>query len=98
MGARKQYSEEFKRGAVKLVTEQGYTIAAAAQRLDVDRKCLVDWMAKLAPEHLAGGAAVADDPRRLQEQLRQLRKENERLRAERDILKKAAAYFAKETP
>jgi transposase len=91
----KRYSEEFKAGAVNLVVEQGLTVSAAAKRLGVNYHTLRDWVqgARLAaPETLI--------PRNLpqNEEVLQLRKENARLRMEREILKKATAFFAKEHP
>ena len=95
---RKHYSKEFKSGAVRLVTEQGYTIGEAAKRLELDRKSLHDWIGKFAPTfNPAHAADVSEDPKTLQAELRLLRRENDRLRMERDILKKAAAYLAKES-
>lgn len=96
MSVRRRYSKELKIGAVKLVTEQGYTIGEAARRLGVDRKCLHDWIGKFAAGFDATSAAkdLPDDPKALQSELRLLRRQNEKLRMERDILKKAAAYFA----
>lgn len=100
MSVRRRYSHAFKLGAVKLVTEQGYTIGEAARRLEVDRKTLHDWVGKLAPGFDPADAAkdTSDDPRALELELRRLRRDNEQLRLERDLLKKAAAYFAKEQP
>lgn len=97
-GVRRKFSKEFKVGAIKLVTEQGYTISETAQRLEVDRKCITEWLGKFAPGFDPTDAAkdLADDPKAMAAELRQLRKDNERLRMERDILKKAAAYFAKD--
>ena len=88
--ANRRYDREFKIAAVRLVQEQGYSPAEAAKRLGVDRKSVSDWVEKFAAElGLAptGEGAVAAE-------LRRLRAENARLRAERDLLKKAAAYFA----
>ena len=99
-GVRRRFSKEFKVGAIKLITEQGYAIGEAARRLEIDRKCLHDWLGKYAPGFDAVSAAqdLPDDTAQLQAELRRLRRDNERLRAERDILKKAAAYFAKDQP
>ena len=75
-----------------MVTQQGYSPAAAAKSLGVDAHTIREWMGKFAGEPelaLAGEGAV-------QAELRRLRKENARLLMERDILKKAAAFFAKE--
>ena len=80
--ARKRYSREFKVSAVKLVTEQGYTVAEAAKSLGVDRTSIRSWLNKFASD---AGAA----------ELRRLREENKRLLMEREILKKATAFFAK---
>jgi transposase len=97
---RRRFSKEFKVGAVKLVTEQGYAINEAAMRLEIDRKCLHDWIGKFAPGYdpAATGADVSEDPKALQAELRRLRRECEQLRMEREILKKATAYFAREQP
>jgi transposase len=92
--ARRKFTREFKVSAVKLVNEQGYSIAEAARSLGVDPNCVRGWVGKfssdagLAP---SGEGAVAAE-------LRRLRKENARLLMEREILKKAAQFFAKEQP
>jgi transposase len=97
-GVRRRFSREFKVGAVKLVTEQGYSTVDVARRLDIDRKSIQEWLTKFSPEFDASTAdqELSEDPKVLQEELRRLRRENDRLRMERDILKKAAAYFAKD--
>jgi transposase len=92
--ARRKYAREFKVSAVQLVNEQGYSPADAAKSLGVDAGSVRQWVEKFSSEvDLApkGEGAVAAE-------LRRLRKENARLRIERDILKKAAAFFAKEQP
>ena len=90
MGRRK-FTREFKVSAVKLVNEQGYSIADAAKSLGVDPACVRGWVAKFSGETGLGpsgeGALRAENQR--------LRKENARLLMEREILKKAAAFFAK---
>ena len=97
---KRYYSKEFKVGAVKLITEQGYAIGEAARRLEIDRKSLHDWLGKFAPGYdpAASGAGVSEDPQELQAELRRLRRECDQLRMEREILKKATAYFAREQP
>lgn len=92
---RRKFTAEFKVEAVKLVVEKGYSFAEAAQTLDVGENSLRCW--KAAFDDRAGLAfpgngrvSPADD------ELHRLRAENKRLRAEREILKKAAAFFAKE--
>lgn len=84
-----KYTEEFRQEAVKLVTEEGYSIAKAAKRLGVGSTTLGKWVNR---SHSQGALTVNN-----QEELKRLRKENRELRMERDILKKAAAFFAKES-
>ena len=90
---RRTYTAEFKTEAVKLVTEQGYSVAEAARSLGVNDNLIRNWKQAVEAEgELAfpgqGGPSPAD------EELRRLRAEVQRLRAERDLLKKAAAYSA----
>lgn len=96
---RRYFSQDFKLGAVKLVTEQGYSVNEAARRLEVDRKSLHEWLTKFAPGFDPSAAHdPPEDAKAQAEHLRLLRKENERLRMENEILKKAAAYFARQSP
>jgi transposase len=88
---RRRYSDEFKEESVKLITEQGYTVSEAARNLDINVSMLSRWQRELSPEY--DGSIAADEKAELQ----QLRKENKTLRMEREILKKAAAFFAKES-
>ena len=91
---RRKYTREFKISAVKLVNEQGYTIPDAAQSLGVDPNSVRGWMTRFGSEpglSPSGEGAMAAE-------LRRLRKENARLLMEREILKKAAQFFAKEQP
>ena len=90
--ARRKFTREFKVSAVKLVNEQGYSPAEAARSLGVDQASVRAWVAKYSAE--AGLAPTGEGA--VQAELRRLRKENARLRMEREILKKAAAFFAKE--
>jgi transposase len=92
--ARRKYTREFKLSAVQLVNQQGYSVAEAARSLGVDPNCVRGWVEKFKNEE--GVALVGDGA--LQAELRRLRKENARLLMERDILKKAAAFFAREQP
>ena len=92
--ARRTYTREFKISAVKLVNEQGYSTREAAKSLGVDHNCVRDWVAKFGTEP---GLAPSGDGAMAME-LRRLRKENARLLMEREILKKAAQFFAKEQP
>jgi transposase-like protein len=89
----KHYSKEFRLQAARLVVEQGYTYAQVAHRLGPSAWSVRQWVAKYRKSgELATDATTADEARELQ----QLRKENSRLRMENEILKKAAAYFARE--
>ena len=90
--ARRAFTREFKVSAVKLVNEQGYSIVEAARSLGVDDRTVRDWVERFSKE--PGLAPTGDGA--LAEEVRRLRKENTRLLMERDILKKAAAFFAKE--
>jgi transposase len=91
---RRRFSREFKVSAVKLVQEQGYTIVEAAKSLGVDANSLRGWLKKFSSE--AGGPANSQTA--LRAELRRLREENKRLLMEREILKKATAFFAKQAP
>ena len=94
--ARRSYTPEFKQSAARLVREQGYSIAKAAESLGVDPGSIRDWVRQFAPEPApaADGASAAE----LRRELERLRAENKRLLMEREILKKATAFFAREQP
>lgn len=92
---RRTYTAEFKAEAVKLITEQGYSVAEASRSLDVGETLLRSWKAALQEK----GADAFPGNGRLpahEEELRRLRAENKRLLLEREILKKATAFFARE--
>jgi transposase len=96
MGRPSRYPEEFRREAVQLVLSSDDSRAAVARRLRVNETTLRNWVAA----QLAEGACQADPSAVTAsefEELRRLRKENAELRTEREILRKAAAYFAQET-
>lgn len=90
---KKVYSDEFKRGAIEQVVVQRHTMSSVAKRLGVNYHTLREWVVE-ARSASATSTVPADLP--LEQRVRELEKENARLRMERDILKKAAAYFAKE--
>ena len=92
---RRKFSREFKLEAVKLVKERGVSFAQAARDLDVHENVLRNWVREFDadPKHAFPGLGQMK-PEQLE--IDRLRKEVARLKAERDILKKAAAYFAKE--
>lgn len=87
----KQYPKEFKEEAVALVREQGYSVPEAAKSLGIATNMLYKWKEKIEAE-LEGKALVEDE----RAELIRLRKEVKDLRMEKEILKKASAFFAKE--
>jgi transposase len=89
--SRRSYTEDFKRDAVALVTEQGYRVTEAARSLGINSNQLQRW--KRIFEDEAAGTRLSGDER---EELKRLRKEVRQLRMEKEILKKASQYFAKE--
>lgn len=92
---RRRYSDEFKQDAVRLVVEEGYTFQAASQAVGVCDQTLRGWHRKLipAPEPCGDDATLGE----LQDENKRLRKALKRAELEREILKKATAYFAKES-
>ena len=92
---RRSYSREFKISAVKLVREQGYTAVQAAKSLGVDAASIRGWVEKFSEEV---GRQAPSGEAALRAEIQELRKQNQRLQMEREILKKAAAFFAKEQP
>lgn len=93
---RKNYTAEFKQEAVRLVTEQGYSMSQAARNLDININMLRRWKHQINEQ---GQEAFPGKGRLLpeQEELYRLREENKRLRMERDILKKTVTFFANES-
>jgi transposase len=96
MGTRRQFSREFKVEAVKLVKERGVSITQAALDLDIHQTMLRTWIRELAgdPQQAFPGKGVMKPE---QAEIERLKKEVAKLKMERDILKKAAAYFAKDS-
>jgi len=92
---RKQYTVDFKREAVGLVTQQSYSVAEAAKNLGVNAGVLRRWKTKLGRTGLVAFPGKGHQTPE-QAELHRLREENRRLRMERDILKKATAFFASE--
>jgi len=92
---RRKFTNEFKDEAVKLVLEQGYGISEAARNLGIHANLLGRWKR----EHEDGGKRGSDTGGTvaMKAELNRLRKENKRLKMEREILKKAATFFAKES-
>lgn len=90
----RKYTREFKLEAIKLVTEQGYSQAEASKNLGISNQNLSRWISEATKKSSEpkGKAALTAE----QKELEQLRKEVHRLQLEREILKKAAAFFANE--
>jgi transposase len=90
-----RYSDEFKRDAVRLVSEEKYSFSAAAAAVNISEKSLRVWHARLAPQPNPCGEDASLDE--LREENKHLRQQLKRAELEREILKKATAYFAKES-
>ena len=93
---RRQYTAEFKKEAVELVTNHGYTIAEAARNLGIRGNMLSRWRREQLKNPQNAFPGTGHQPVEVEE-LKRLREENRRLRLEREILKKAAAFFARES-
>lgn len=94
--ARRVFSREFKLEAVKLIKERGVSAAQAARDLGVGQNVLSRWVREVADDTsnaFPGHGQMKPD----QAEIERLKREIVKLKAERDILKKAAAYFAKES-
>ena len=92
---RRTFSDEFKLDAVNLVVNEGYSLADAARAVNVGYKTFRDWHAKFAPEPEPCSDDASVD--QLKEENKRLRKQLRQAEMEREILKKATAYFAKES-
>ena len=89
----RKYTEEFKREAVQLITESGYTQAEVSRNLGISDSNIHRWVSEhLSVKPKKGGEDICE-----QAELKRLRKENAQLKMEREILKKAAAFFANES-
>lgn len=90
----KNYTPEFKQSSAKLATTSEQSISQTAKDLGVNVNTLHGWVNKYYPNKISTQQATSNED--LSEEVKRLRKENSRLKQERDILKKAAAYFATE--
>jgi len=95
-GVGKQYPEDFKRSAVEMALQEEQSISQVARDLNIHPKTLYGWVNRYKKENdlIVASDKKGDD---LHAELKRLRKENAKLKMEREILKKATAYFAKET-
>ncbi len=84
--SKSDFSDEFKRDAVRQITERGYPVSEVSQRLGVSQHSLYEWKKKLS--------SPGDQDSDQSEEIRQLKRELARVTEERDILKKATTYFA----
>lgn len=96
MTTRKKYSKEYKLDAISLVLDQKYPITAAAKSLEINRRMLGRWIKefKFDDEHAFRGNGKLTPE---QSEIRRLKEENRQLKMEKEILKKATVFFAKET-
>jgi transposase len=92
---RQQYTKEFREQAVRLVLEQQVTIPEAARRLSMSGKTLKNWVGRARRGQLATVGASRRPVTELEAELSRLKRDLAEARMERDILKKATAYFAK---
>ena len=90
---RRSYTDEFKASAVRLVLDEGRSVAGAARDLDVTESALRSWVEHARADRTGGQTGLTMAER---EELARLRKENRILLEEREILKKATAFFAKQ--
>jgi len=91
---RRQFSEEFRAGAVRLVVEEGKTVGAVARELDLTPSSLAKWVEQARADRSKGKTGLTTAER---EELTRLRKELRIVQEEREILKKATAFFAKQS-
>lgn len=89
---RRQFTDEFKQQAVRLVLDEGKSVTAVARELDLVASALGQWVKHAQADRSKGRTGLTTAER---EELARLRKENRILQEEREILKKAAAFFAK---
>ena len=89
---RRQFDTEFKEQAVRLVLDDGKSVGAVARDLDLTETALRDWVKRAQADRTKGRTGLTTAER---EELARLRRENRILQEEREILKKAAAFFAK---
>ena len=86
--SKSNFSEDFTRDAVRQITDRGYPVAEVSQRLGVSQRCLYEWKKKFRASNAKGNDEA--------EEISRLKKELARVTEERDILKRAAAYFARD--
>jgi transposase len=90
---RRNFTDEFKAGAVRLVLEEGKSMSQVGRDLDVAQSVIGTWVKQARADRMQGRGGLTTEERA---ELTKLRRENRELRMQRDILKKAAAFFAKD--
>jgi transposase len=90
---RRQFTDEFKAGAVRLVLDEGKSVGQVSRDLDLTPSALAGWVKRARADRDGGQSGLTSDERT---ELAKLRKENRELKMERELLKKWAAFFAKE--
>ena len=95
--ANRQYTEEFRQSAVRQVVDGGRGVMQVARSLEMSDKTLANWVRRARKGERLIKSESAKPVDELQAELSRLRSENSRLKMEKEILKKAAAYFAKES-
>lgn len=90
--ARRQFTDDFKAGVVRLVLDEGKTVGAVAREMDLTETAVREWVKRARADRTHGRSGLTTAER---DELARLRKENRELRTERDILREASAFFAK---
>ena len=96
-GTDRKYTAEFRDSAVKQVIEGGRSMSAVARSLEMSSKTLANWVYRARKGQALAKRAPTQPVSEIQAELSRLRQENSRLKLEKEILKKAAAYFARES-
>jgi transposase len=94
MASRRKFSDEYKREAIQLATQPGVTKSQVARELGINASLLVRWCRDLSAN---GGAAFPGQGKPRDEEMASLKRELARVKKERDFLKEAAAFFARES-
>ncbi len=92
------YTAEFKESAVRLAVESDQSVAETAKELGINTNTLHTWIGRFHRSEVKVKNKVVKNDEHIYDELKRLRKENTKLKEERSILKKAAAFFAKECP
>ena len=97
LGTDRKYTAEFRDGAVKQVIEGGRTMTVVARSLEMSSKTLANWVYRVRKGQALIKRVPTKPASELEAEVSRLRQENTRLKVEKEILKKAAAYFARES-